>query len=181
MSEIVNGKSVETNDDITSSIVSIEVGHHKIHDGKMFYAEHHDAEMTDTDKIEMVLVTPNSDVRIHLIPGAGVTGEATLELFRDVVTTTPNGDGTVLTNDNRDENSSEEATLVVTHTPSISSDGDLRQTRYYGSTGLAGTATSGDDIRGVNERILEKNTKYLLRLTAHGNIKGRTYANWYEV
>lgn len=164
---------------LLSGLITIDIDHFLSHRGLKFYSEFKDAGMENDDKIEMLLVTPDSDeLHVHLIYGVGVTNLATLEFFKDVVTS---NDGTSVTKHNREMSSDSDITadLIVKHSPTISSDGTLVQTKYAGAAGKF--SAGGDDIRGINEWGLKGNTKYLLRLTANATLKGRIYINWYEI
>lgn len=163
-------------DSDTGGLASIEVEHLLIHTGYRYYTDFTDSIMADTDVIEILFVPALNNIEVHAIIGCGVTGLGTLEFFEDCTTT---DDGAALVEQNRNRLKDNIATLVVTSAPTITVDGTLLQTMYAGSAGKF--SVSGGDIRGVSEWILRKNIKYALRLTAHDDIKGRLYINWYEV
>lgn len=162
-------------DPYTRGQVQLAYCHHEIHEGNLFYIERVDATMVDTNKIEIVIVTPNTTKWPHAFIGVSVTGASTLQIYEGVVTS---ADGTAMTEANRNRNSSAEATVVVTHSPTIDDVGTLLQTKYCGATGKF--SADGEDQRNENEWILKQNTKYLLRLTANAEIKGKLFCNWYE-
>lgn len=155
----------------------ITVGHDlaELYDGNSFHVERLDTDLDTAAKIEMLLVTPNSDTYAHIVIGFFAGKGCTFEFFENTVTT---NDGTALVAYNRNRNSDTPATVVATHTPTISNNGTLMQTKYAGSTGKY--AVPGE-ARGANEWILKANTKYLIVLTSHeDDQKCRVYANWHE-
>ena len=162
-------------DEMTRALVMISYEHHEIHEGSLFYAEFVDATMVDTNKLELIIVTPDTTRHAHMFFGVSVTGASTTQIYQDVTTS---ADGTAVTRKNRHGNSSNTATVVVTHTPTITNDGALFQTKYCGATGKF--SADGEDQRSENEWLLKQNTKYLFRLTADANIKGKIFCNWYE-
>lgn len=162
-------------DEYTRTLVQLDFSHHEIHDGDMFYAECVNALMEENDKIELIFVTPNTTKWMHAFIGVSVTGATTLQIYEGVVTS---NDGDAISEVNRNRNSSNEATVVITHSPTITNNGTLIQTKYCGATGKF--SADGEDQRNENEWILKQNTKYLLCLTAGASIKGKVFCNWYE-
>lgn len=164
-------------DEYSRALVFINYTIHEIHEGVLFYAEHVDAAMEDTNKIELVITTPNTAKWAHAFIGVSATGASTLQIYEGVITS---DDGIVIppVNRNRNKSSSKEAAVVITHTPTITNVGTLIQTKYCGATGKF--SADGEDQRNENEWLLKQNTKYLVRLTADAAIKGKVFCNWAE-
>jgi len=162
-------------DETIGCFVDVAFGYFKVHEGSAFYAQRADAGMEADDTIELVVITPNTTKWIHALFGVSATGSSTMQVFKDVITS---NDGTLITPFNRNENSDREPTALIKHSPTITNDGTLRQTKFCGVTGKF--STDSEELRNQSEIILKRNAKYLLRLTAETSIKGKLFVNWYE-
>ncbi len=172
----VNGIVVGGQITAVDELPVIEIEHNFIHQQRSWYAEVVDSIMADTDVLEMVLAFNSYARQPHIVYGAGVSNAVTLQLYRECVTQAPNNDGTLIANKPRGGRGV--SVLVVTHTPSLSSDGTLCQTKFAGDGGKFSGAEI--EVRGINEWRLDRGVKYLLRLTAHGDLRARLFINWYD-
>lgn len=156
------------------AITTIDFAHHEIHEGDAFTASYK-VDVANGANLDLLIVTPNTDKRIHFTYVVEVELETDGAFYENVTATA----GTAVAAYNRDRNSLTAATLVVTHTPSAITEGTtIIRSGHYGS----GKTIGGND-RTVNEIILKKNTKYLLRLTnviANATNYMSVRLNWYE-
>ena len=163
-------------DSMTRAINTISHAHHEIHEGSHFKADRQDIALSTTDTIELLLTTPDTTKWVHFLLTMQSTGEVVVELYEG---TTVSAEGTAITPINRNRNSATKSVVVVTHTPSVSSDGTKLTENWIGTTGFK--EDIGDTLRDNSEIILKQNTKYLIRLTAVGDgIKGAIGGDWYE-
>lgn len=163
-------------DSSTHAINTTENAHHEIHEGRHFKADRQDTSLATDETIELLLTTPDTTRWAHFLLTMQSTGEVVVELYEG---TTVSAEGTAITPINRNRNSDTASVVVVTHTPTITSDGTKLTENWIGTTGFK--EDIGDRTRGDNEIILKQNTKYLIRLTAVGNgIKGAIGGDWYE-
>ena len=155
--------------------VTIDFEHYLIHEGQSFVACH--TQDLPTGEHENVLLrTPNTTKRIHLLMKHDTEGEAHL-LFAEGVGVSSSGSGIPVYN--RDRNSSTVNTMMVCASASLSSTGDVIWQEHWGSG-----RTEGGGVRTANEFILRQNTNYLLHITnmaSPGNNYVSTRFNWYEV
>ena len=141
----------------SSATITLDFAHHEIHEGEHYTV----ADFTDLANgatYNLLFVTPDTTVRIHMLFQVATEAEATITLFED---TTTSSDGTAITEVcNRRDASGGTADLVVTHTPTITGDGTQLA---RGKTGSG--RQLGGEIRGEDEWILDQNSKYMLRIT----------------
>lgn len=157
------------------AITTIDFAHHEIHDGSSFTASFQQ-DIANGGNMDILIVTPNSTKYAHFTYAIEVELETNMFLY-EAPTATAAANPIVAYNRNR--NSLTEATVVVTHTPTgITTGSTIIRQNHLGS----GKTVGGDD-RTVNEFILKKNTKYLLRLTnlvANATNYCSVRLNWYE-
>jgi len=160
-------------DEATRAITTIEYEHHEIHDGRMFTI----LEVTDLGNMairDILVVTPDTTRWAHLVWEIEHELETSINFYRD---TTYTDNGTPIISFNRNGNSTNVATTLVYHTPTITDVGTLVGTIQQG----AGKKAGGSD-RQSNEFILKQNTAYLVRisnLTVNNNLIFMKL-NWYE-
>lgn len=169
-------KASDILDSATNAVNTVDYAHHEIHSGSHYKAGRQDTTLATSDTIELLFTTSDTTKWAHWVLTSQSTGECVVELYEDTVTS---ADGTAITPTNRNRNSANTATVVVTHTPTITSDGTKLVEKWLGSTGFK--EDTGGETRGNSELVLKQNTKYLLRLTAVGDgIKGAVGGDWYE-
>ena len=162
-----------TIDENTGAIATIEWEHHQLHEGNTFTI----LEVTDLGNgavRDILVVSPDTTEWAHLVWEIEHELETSIQFYRD---TTYTDNGTEITSFNRNGNSTNTATTLVYHTPTITNVGTLVGTIQQGNGKKAG----GSD-RTSNEFILKQNTAYLIRinnLTVNNDIIFMKL-NWYE-
>ncbi len=162
-----------TIDEATRAIVSIEWEHYQIHAGNTFTI----LEVTDLGNgavRDILVVSPDTAEWAHLVWEIEHELETSIQFYRG---TTYTDNGTAIVAFNRNGNSTNVATTLVYHTPTITNVGTLTGAIQQGSGKKAG----GSD-RLANEFILKQDTAYLIRitnLTANNNLIFMKL-NWYE-
>ena len=154
-------------------IIVIEYEHYQIHAGNTFTV----LEVTDLGNMairDILVVSPDTTQWAHLVWEIEHELETSLHFYRD---TTYTDKGTSISSFNRNGNSTNVATTLIYHTPTIANVGTLVGTIQQGNGKKAG----GSD-RLANEFILKQNTAYLIRisnLTVNNNLIFMKL-NWYE-
>ena len=162
-----------TIDENTRAIATIEYEHYQIHAGNTFTV----LEVTDLGNMairDILVVSPDTTQWAHLVWEIEHELETSIHFYRD---TTYTDNGTPISSFNRNGNSTNTATTLVYHTPTITDVGTLKGTIQQG----AGKKAGGSD-RLANEFILKQNTTYLIRisnLTVNNNLIFMKL-NWYE-
>jgi hypothetical protein len=160
-------------DATTHSRNVIDYAHHEVHDGSSF-GVCYDADKTIGQAVEILLVTPDTTKWAHMTYSVENESEMAFALYEG---TTTSNNGTSITAYNRDRNSATAATTLAYHTPTITGDGTAIFAWHSGS-GRGTPGTGGD--RGIIERILKQNTKYLFRMTATAAGWIAIKIDWYE-
>ena len=165
--------NIITIDRATRAVATIEWEHYQIHAGNTFTV----LEVTDLGNgavRDILGVTPDTTEWAHLVWEIEHELETSIQFYQD---TTYSDNGTAISSINRNGNSTNIATTLVYHSPTITNVGTLIGTIQQGSGKKAG----GSD-RLANEFILKQNTAYLIRitnLTANNNLIFMKL-NWYE-
>lgn len=157
---------IGSNDEIAAvdhqhaAIPTISSIHRTIHEGRLFEVSHIFAAVADAASAEILITTGTKAV--HLRSRADTEGKSYGYLFEDAVASVA---GTGLTNVNRDRNSANTAETVVTHTPTLTSDGtQLTETLIPGGGAVGGNVIGGS-LNSFEEFELKPNSVYLIRLT----------------
>jgi len=159
-------------DSVTGALRFIDVPHDEVHQGKSFNACHLDSDVDDAATVNLRLVAPDNDTRVHLFFDVTGTLAITWEIFEDCT----HNAGTAVTAYNKDRNNSNTAELVVTHTASGGADGTRLDAGTFGDG-----KKSGGQERGSEEFILDQGKIYLLKATSHAaNNRISIRARWYE-
>lgn len=172
-----NGKILKPIIDFaTNSLVNIDFEHYMVHYGKVYYIDR--VATIDTDATNIILiVTRDTPIYAHLGIILISTKGCLLEFYEDTVTS---NDGTALTIFNRNRNSSNTSIMGAFHTPSVTTNGTLLQSKHVGSAGVAEKSEPGE-TRNLSEWILKRNSKYLLKVTSHEDANETIIgASWYE-
>ena len=160
----------------------IDYAHHEIHAGSRFlYSE--TVDLASGANRDILIVTPNTTKWAHLsLPlRIGSNKQTTVTLYED---TTTSADGTAVSELNHNRNSGVAATVVLTHSPTVTVLGTILIQEQFGVAGGFFT----DDVGGVagggrDELILKQNTKYLLRITNNDGSDPadiNIFLDWYE-
>ncbi len=161
-------------DQNTSSKVSIDIAHHKIHTGSHFVVCDFQNGLSNNTSQDYFIEAPDTANRIHFFYNVDVSVEAEVILHEG---TTVSASGTVLTSFNNNRNSANTTGLIVYKTPTVTGVGSVICTQRLGAG-----KTAGGTARNESEFILGQNGKYLLRVTARvNNLLESTVLKWYEV
>ena len=158
----------------TRATIAIEYEHSRIHEG-FYFTVLDTLDVPNGDNRTFLLVTPDTTRWAHLVWEIEHELETSIEFFRG---TTVSDTGTLIPAFNRNGNSTNNATTLVFHTPTVDTLGMLVGTIQQGDGKKAG----GSD-RVSNEFILRQNTIYLIRITnmTVNNNLIFTKLNWYEL
>jgi len=139
------------------------VNHHEynLHKGRCFTANHLFYDSVADAKNDVLFVT-NSTNYVHVWYDYDASGKAEFCLHKDV---TVSAAGAAITSVNRNQRNSTDALCVVTHTPSVSSEGTELTTRLVTGTVTQSGKTAGGGSGLFGEFILEQSATYLFRCT----------------
>lgn len=161
-------------DKATNALVTIDYGHHEAHDGDCFY--YHDViSLSGTSGQDYLLTTPDTTKYAHF--GLEIDyndGSGTTEIFESADRT-----GTTLqTSFNRERNTGGAATMTIHKS---TSGGTTDGTRIFWKRVGSGK-TSGGTVGTAEERILKRNTKYVLRVYNNAATTNNVTVviRWYE-
>ena len=173
-----NGVSVLNQDKPTGVLSTIEYEHHEIHAGSSFMVTYFDADVDATETADLLLVTPNTTKWGHLIWSIEGTLITTVYIYEGATTS---ADGTALSEINQDRNSLTTATIVATHTPSVTGTGTEIYVKSFGTASGGPSTRSGGLSHADQEVILKQNTKYLIRVDSDTDNNRITFVlRWYE-
>jgi hypothetical protein len=163
-------------DEKTDAQITITYAHHEIHNEKAFTVS--DVQSCDTTTIKWQIQTPNDDRRIHMLWDIECTGELYL-----VITEGSDRTGTnLLTSYNRNRNSKTKSGCTIHRAVSGGSTDGATTIRTWrgGATGVASKVVAASGMRGSNEWILKKNTKYVISATTYSAVYVSVGWDWYE-
>ena len=166
-------------DPSTNTLQAITYPHHEVHGGSMFRFWTYDADLDDTNTIDLIITTPNTTEWGHFeweVIGALKT---LVQLFEGT-THTP-GAAQAIFNANR--NSAHANTLTIHISNDDNADGTVIDGVSFGvATGAGINAVSGGgEGRGGHEWELDQNNKYLFRVTSGADNNNVTIKfSWYE-
>jgi len=166
-------------DSSTHNIISLDQAHHEAHDGELFSYSGYDLDLDSGETIEVVLVTPNTDIEQHILYTVGGALQTVVQAYEGCTHTI----GSTYEAYNHNRRSSNTTTLTLAAVATDGSDGTLIYSTGFGTaTGVGATrVTGGGSARGDNEWILKKNTKYLFRITSQTDNNSVNFnLSWYE-
>ena len=170
-----SGVQVGSLDRVSRAAVMIEFPHHEIHDGDHFAFNDFSAVASGANR-DYLVITPATTRWAHLILQMATNQGGIMHLFEDATTS---ANGTPITAFNNNRNSGTAATVLVFHTPTVTTTGTEIATFYM--TLDSGAARVGVQSRNDDEFILKQNSRYLLRFTGETiagnnfNIRGLFY------
>lgn len=150
------GKHILEIDQHTHTLQSIDYAYHQIYEGNA-YVMTRAVDVANGLSTDILLVTGNTDLHVHLNATVISESEASFCLYED---TTTSNDGTTVTAYNRNRLSSNLPVTITKHTPTVTGVGTCIWTKHWGSGKDAGA-----EVRSENEFILKRSAKYLLRVT----------------
>ena len=165
-------------DDLYNALITIDLAHHRVHDGAGFTVC--DTVACDTATVKWMVVTPNSNRYVHMIWGMSSTGEATFLVTGDADRTA----GTPLTVVNRRRvGTPTVSTTTVSRTPtSGNTDGaTILFSDRNGATSTGSRTVATSSTRDTAEWILKPNTKYVISVTTYAAVYVTCKLDWYEL
>lgn len=161
----------------------IEEPHRMSHDGFMFHASGKVLAIADAADLELLLAVPAGTYpHIQRLGLSLEAGDVDILVYE---APTVSVDGTLVPSQNTNRNSANTASMVITHTPTTSADGDLIHTNWVPPTGAGVGSSEGIlNIKANGEEwILAADTKYLIRITneSGGVIDLRYEIVFYEI
>jgi len=171
------GRAEQVNlDGSTKTIITIDYAHHEVHGGSSFTTS--DVVNVDTTTVKWMITTSSSSAHAHFQPIVECTGEM-YEVFTEGADRT---DGTLLTEVNRERNSSKTSGLTISRTPTGgTTDGATTlRTLRVGSTGVGSKTVASGGSRANSEFVLKPSTKYILSITTYANVYVSLHLDWYE-
>ena len=170
-------------DEHTKANVVISEPHSMNHEGFMFHTSGKITGVLDAGVHNFLLVTAALNFphiqRARFDFGGG---DVDIEMYEGA---TASSDGTPLTANNTNRNSSLTADMVPNSAPTLTDDGTLIHSAwaYPTSTGTGRSPTGVSDVTNGEEWILKPSEKYLIRVTNNsgGTISFRYEFLWYEI
>lgn len=164
-------------DEITDSLVTIDIVHHETHEGEMFIASYKNADgapVADNGTMDLQIYTGAK--YCHTVFSATFGGDFEVAFYENPTTS----GGTSVAANNMNRNKGIVATAAVVHTPSVSNVGTLLFNIF--EPGGQKVQAVGGATRSNSEWILLPERKYLLRATNRaGSTKdGSVVIQWYE-
>lgn len=149
-------------DTVSSSLCTIHVEHHEIHEGHHFTCQDYDSSVDNASPKYWHLKAPDTSTRCHLVMALSAAGPGVIEFFENPTTT---GDGSALTIHNNDRNNSNSAELAIYYDPTVTGDGTRLCVNVIGTNGATPIGGSGGNIKRENEYILKQNEQYIVKFT----------------
>ena len=161
-------------DDWGWSQVTMTYVHHKVHDGESFQVWYWADDVADGSSVE-ILLRVNSEPA-HAVFAGAAGGDATAHLIENPTVTAA---GTALTAYNLNRTSSNTASTLAYHTPTVAAGTELVAQFMPGG---AGPQASGGQAQSGSEWVLKPDEDYVCRIT---NISGQAQplsiiVEWYE-
>lgn len=174
--DISSGAEVDA---ISLAAVGIDTVHDRIHDGQAFSISDRATPVNIATPKKYLFITPNTGLRAHFIFSVHTEPGARIQFFEG---TTVSANGTPLTPQNNNRNSTNTALLSVFADPTVTGDGTSLFDREEGTATVGPTKGVGLELAHTNEIILKQNTKYELKITPlSNNTVASTELDWYEV
>lgn len=168
--ELPQGFGLPELDSVDNAGVGIDIAHHKIHEARSWYA-YATAALGIAGTLGMMITTPNTATRIHLIVDWTYAKAGLFQLFKSATHT--DGDAFVPVPRNLDIATASTAAIAIN--PSDGANGVEIE------AALVGTNQRGGETRETEEHVLAQNTKYLALLTSETAANNSTLRiNWYE-
>ena len=144
-------------------LTTIDIEHHKVHEGKHFFLKTWQ-DVGQGNTVYFMFRTPNTSTRIHARAHIAGEVEFTIGLYENPTLT---ADGTPVTMLNNDRNSANTPSLLAFSGPTVTDDGTPLRLTKIGS--------NRDDTvsPGANYEIIAKqNEEYLFKITNDANTTG---------
>lgn len=175
-------------DPLFKAPITIDVGHHEVHEGDSFLCGHSDVSMSNADTFVIAFKTPITR-RVHLIYEIHALAGCHVDIYKD--STWDASSGSLLPMYNRLQANSPKSSLIEEDQSTgsfIANDNMILDptthvagTKVIPSFYLFGSNQKSGGTRAVGEIVLEQQTLHSVVLTADGNSNaGEVLLNWYE-
>jgi hypothetical protein len=163
-------------DDLTEAVEVISYPHHEIHEGNA-YCACHGVDLGAATR-DYLIVAPTGPEQAHLTLAVLASLDLDMTLFEG----TDRVGGTAVSAGNRNRNSGNSASTVITHTPGAGVDGTQMLSALIGDpAGPGSIAGGGASSDGRHEFILKSGESYLLRITStSADCRVTVFLDWYE-
>lgn len=178
-----DGTTTATIDADTSSIKTIDISHHEVHEGDFFHLDHLFGAVADAATAD-VYMRVGATKNLHVTFRVAAAGLCNVYLY-EATTVTANGTpnyGTGITPVDKNRQTANTATGNYYHTPTVDAVGTvLDQDVIFGST--RPQSIIGGEVRTGSEWILKKGVHYMLRVTngSGGALDILSVIEFYEV
>jgi hypothetical protein len=162
----------------TNAMVFVAEYEHQINEGNAYKAGYgvSNFSLVTDDTISLLFTTPDTTTWMHWTLSAAVTGLCKIQVFENP---TISAAGTSVTPFNRNRNSSNTSSMVVTHTPTIGANGTPISTKFIGGTGFK--EDIGAEFTAESKIIMKQNEQYLVLCTVlDDDISAQIGGNWRE-
>ena len=169
-----DGHQANVDNDV-HALVAIAVPHHEVHEGETFYVSRYAEDVADDASI-IILLQVGATKEAHCTWAAACGGDAEIQVTENP---TVNAAGTAMTEFNMNRHSTETATVVATHTPTVA--GGTLMPNYMVPGGSGGNAVGGT-TRQNTEWVLDINSDYVIGIfNRSGQARNMSLAvQWYE-
>lgn len=151
--------------DVSSELIFISHEHSKIHEGKLFGAGYMNATLANDGNLDLHITTP-VDYSVHTYIKTSGGGDSEFLIYEG---TTFTANGTAITPINHNRTSSNVATTLAYHTPTVNVIGtQLWQEFVPGGSGGASPGAVGHPTS--EQVVLAPNTEYLFRLVNRSGV-----------
>ncbi len=163
---------------------SIELAHHRTHEGNHYAIHHTDTIVIGAFKDYLMVTPPISDAGIHLIFESYVERRSTMGMYEAVQVT---DNGTLITAINYNRVTTTLPLTDIYEDPILAPGEPILAKKIFenerGTDTLPGNI--GEIFRDEHEFIMKGSTRYLFRITPYallppGNIYASTEFNWYD-
>ena len=151
-----------------------------VHQGRGFTHSNNHTVANGANLDHLLITPPDVDVHLRLWKLKSNDGPCTINAYEDTVVSA-NGTAEAVGNNNRQ--SVITPRMLIYHTPTITSLGNMLEDNFIGATGGGAHVSVGESAESNIEWLLKRNTKYLLRLNNGSGTSTRMHIRmfWYEV
>ena len=165
-------------DAVDRSKISIDLAHHKIHEGKFFTFVVIDTDVDIAGPKYVRITAPDTTTRIHFTGQVYVTASSLIELYENPTLDAP---GDALTIYNNERNSATNATATAFEDTTTTNDGTRIDAGRAGGAARPNFRIGGETARR-NEWVLKQGEDYLIKVTPDAdNTEVVISITWYEV
>ncbi len=156
-----NGSDIELESDpIASAFPSIEYEHHEIHEGHHYVFGHTADGVANAATVDILIKTTGCSRVPHLTGEVQSNLQGNISFYEGL---TVSADGTTLSINNNNRNSSNVASCTAFHTPTV---GATLGTELFAQSMFGAGRNIGGNVKREREFVLAPDQKYLLRFTS---------------